>query len=152
MKNKIGICALVIMLATGTQVSAKEPVYDCINASDKSDDGYSKCYLAETKRLSEEIKQKYNKLAENPQLTQWNNGNGMFKGNLKDMFDSWIAFRNRFCSLSGISGNHYNGESKTFHQSDCLYQLSKEHNDQLDGIISNLVSQMINDGTPTIRD
>ncbi len=144
MNKKLGACCLSVMLAFSASVRA-DVVDDCINNSDKSDEAYSRCWLDEAKRLSAEIKDKYEQLAANKLASEWNKGNGMFKGNLKDMYDSWVAYRNRFCSLSGVAGHYETGESKAFHQSLCLMDLSKKHNQELSGLLSTFASQMIND-------
>lgn len=142
MNKKLGICCLAVMMAVSTAVRA-DVVDDCINNSDKSDDAYSRCWLDEAKRLGVEIKDKYEQLAANKLAAEWNKGNGMFKGNLKDMYDSWIAYRNRFCSLLGVAGHYETGESKAFHQALCLVNISKKHNQELSGLLSTFASQMI---------
>ena len=140
MKTKVFFVLCAFSLLIGNAYAAE--VDDCINKSDKSDSAYARCWLDEAKRLTEEIKQKYVQLSKVKAVEQWNNGNGLFKGNLKDMMDSWVAYRNRFCSLSGIAGNNYTGEDKSFHQAQCLVELSKKHNVELDGLLGNITSYM----------
>lgn len=144
MNKKFGGCCMAVSLLFSVAVQAAE-VDDCINNSNSSDEAYSRCWLDEAKRLNTEIKNKYEQLASNKLAAEWNKGNGMFKGNLKDMYDSWVAYRNRFCSLSGVAGHYETSESKAFHQSLCLVNLSKKHNQELDGLLSTFASQMIKD-------
>ena len=145
MSVKFGAMGLAVMLLAATSLKAAD-VNDCINNSDKSDDAYSRCWLEEAKRLTAEIKDKYEILTKNKLANEWNKGNGMFKGNLKDTFDSWVAYRNRFCSLYGVAGNQETGETKAFHQAMCLVDQSKNHNAQLGALITTFSTQMINDG------
>ena len=35
-----------------------------------------------------------------PTIEKWNNGPDIKNGNIRDMFDSWVAYRNRICSLT----------------------------------------------------
>lgn len=146
MKKNLGIFALAVLLLSSGAALAKEPVFECTNNSDKSDEAYAKCYLEDAKRQLGGIKEKYDKLAANPLLQKWNNGNGMFKGNLKDLFESWVAYRNRYCSLYGVAFEHYNGESAAFHQADCIRDMTLKHNAQMEAIVGSVTSQMVNDG------
>ena len=67
MNKKLGACCLSVMLAFSASVRA-DVVDDCINNSDKSDEAYSRCWLDEAKRLSAEIKDKYEQLTEDIEL------------------------------------------------------------------------------------
>lgn len=58
------------------------------------------CEDEELKRSTKAIKDFYNSLINNEFVGRWNNGPDLKNGNYRDMFDSWIAYRNRMCSLS----------------------------------------------------
>ena len=60
----------------------------------------SKCLDEELKRSSKGIKNLYKTLLEDNFVGKWNNGPDLKNGNYRDMYDSWIAYRNRMCSLS----------------------------------------------------
>lgn len=142
MNKKFGGCCMAVSLLFSVAVQAAE-VDDCINNSNSSDEAYSPVLAGRSQAFEYGNQNKYEQLASNKLAAEWNKGNGMFKGNLKDMYDSWVAYRNRFCSLSGVAGHYETSESKAFHQSLCLVNLSKKHNQELDGLLSTFASQMI---------
>ena len=39
-------------------------------------------------------------MLEDQYIGKWNNGSDLKEGNYRDLYDSWIAYRNRMCSLS----------------------------------------------------
>ena len=60
----------------------------------------SKCLEEELKRSTKQIKNLYKTASEDEMIGKWNNGSDLKNGNYRDMYDSWIAYRNRICSLS----------------------------------------------------
>ena len=116
--------------------------YTCVNSSNKQDDGYAKCYLEEAKRDVGKIDTYYQKLSSNPKFNSWNNGNGMFKGNFKDMLDTWISFRNRYCSLYAQTYSEYDGSSVSFHKAECIMQLTKRHAEDMENLWQTSVSKI----------
>ena len=60
----------------------------------------SKCLEDELKRSTKQIKNLYKTSSEDVMIGKWNNGPDLKNGNYRDMYDSWIAYRNRICSLS----------------------------------------------------
>lgn len=63
----------------------------------KSED---ECIKGEIERTSKQIKDSLATFLSTPTTEKWNNGPDIKNGNLRDMFDSWVAFRNRMCSLT----------------------------------------------------
>ena len=61
---------------------------------------YSQCIDEELVRSTQDIKNLYKTFIEDNVVGKWNNGNGLKSGNYRDMYDSWIAYRNRICSLA----------------------------------------------------
>lgn len=64
---------------------------------------YIACLNAEIKRQNGAITYFYNELLKLPEYKKWNNGNDMFRGNMKDMNDQYIAYRERMCSMYGLA-------------------------------------------------
>lgn len=58
------------------------------------------CLQEEIDRTTQKIKNYISSLASSPMTEKWNNGPDIKNGNYRDMFDSWVAFRNRMCSLT----------------------------------------------------
>ncbi len=58
------------------------------------------CLKEEIDRSTQAIKNYLNSFYVNEDTAKWNNGPDVKTGNLRDMFDSWVAFRNRMCSLT----------------------------------------------------
>jgi uncharacterized protein YecT (DUF1311 family) len=69
---------------------------NCIKEKKDSDT----CLSQETDRTSQNVKTSYQYVLENSELHDWNNSDSLQYGNLRDMFDSWIAYRNRFCAIT----------------------------------------------------
>lgn len=97
----------IILLLRG-EVPEKKINFDYLKIYDH-DEQYSscmekqqaeECISQELKRSTREIKNLYKTMLEDEFVGKWNNGPDLKNGNYRDMFDSWIAYRNRMCSLS----------------------------------------------------
>ncbi|MBR1648290.1 MAG: hypothetical protein IJ689_01655 [Alphaproteobacteria bacterium] len=87
--------------------------------------GYIGCLNAELKRQDDLLKYFYTELLKQPQYQKWNNGNGLFKGNIKDMNDQYAAYRDRICSMfaMGMMNFYQNIE---WGRKDCMMQTNDE--------------------------
>lgn len=92
----------------------------------KDDTQIGLCMKAETARLLKEIQEIYLNMSKNEFGAKWNKGNGLVKGNLKDMYDSWLAYRNRFCSLFEAVSVANIG-SRTYNRERCFLNLTNDH-------------------------
>lgn len=72
-----------------------EEYENCMKGKDTS-----KCLEEELKRSTKRIKDLYKTASEDKMIGKWNNGPDLKNGNYRDMYDSWIAYRNRMCLLS----------------------------------------------------
>lgn len=68
----------------------------CIKENKPADE----CLKEEIEFTTKRIKNNLATVMENHRTSKWNNGPDIKNGNLMDMFDSWVAFRNRMCSLT----------------------------------------------------
>lgn len=68
---------------------------NCIKDTDKTE-----CTKKEADKYMLFIKKDLAGFIELPATKKWNNGPDLKNGNYRDMFDSWIAYRNRICSLT----------------------------------------------------
>lgn len=145
MKNLFGIVlgAAVVLNAASASAQSKD-YFACLNSSNNKDDGYAKCYLEEAKRDVAEIDSFYQKLSSNPKFSAWNNGNGMFKGNFKDMLDTWVSYRNRYCSLYAQTYSQYDGSSPSYHQADCIMKMTRRHAEDMKALWQTSISKIDN--------
>ncbi len=70
----------------------KEPLEDCLQE--------------EIGRSAQEVKDMYKTFITDPYVDKWNNGPNLQRGNYRDMYDSWLAYRNRICQLLSWSMNY----------------------------------------------
>lgn len=97
----------IIFLLKG-DVPQKKTDFTFLSIEDHDDDYHTcmtkqqndVCIAEELQRSTRTIKNFYNTMVEDEFIGKWNNGPDLKNGNYRDMYDSWIAYRNRMCSLS----------------------------------------------------
>lgn len=99
-------------------------------------DGKSKseCLGAELDRTTRRVKDLYSSLLHDENVGQWNNGPNLQNGNYRDMFDSWVAYRNRLCSLAAWAYNNAQIQPKVGID-ECILYLTDEHRTLLDNAL-----------------
>lgn len=100
---------------------------ECLKTQDKE-----KCLLSEFQRSSEKIKALYKKFYDSKNTSAWNNGADFGSGNYRDMFDSWVAYRNRLCSLSVFA--YQNFPEHQISKNQCLQYLNREKLETLENL------------------
>lgn len=105
-----------------------EQYFECI-----VDNPQEKCLLSEFQRSSEKIKELYKKFYDLPATKAWNNGTDLGNGNYRDMFDSWVAYRNRLCSLSEFAYAQFQNKEKAS-KNYCLQYLNREKLETLNNL------------------
>ena len=91
------------------------------------------CVQEETTRALNKVKQQYRDILHMPQLLEWNGDVVKNTETMRDMYESWIAYRNRLCSLSH-SAARYMDPILTEKYSCTLYH-TLHHKDHLGKII-----------------
>ena len=106
--------------------------YNCLqNATGYSDDDKALCMSEEVKRVDRAITNLYQKIfLKVDRIQKWNNGNGMFRGNIKDMQDQFNGYRSRFCSFYATTMEIYSG-SQAYLRNDCLMKVTGEYYNRL---------------------
>lgn len=104
--------------------------YDNCVAQAYDDDAIALCMKANTARLMKKIQEDYIFLSEDPISKEWNKGNGLKSGNLRDMYNSWLAYRNRYCSLY-MAANVNGYGSDNYHREACILEMTKDHEELL---------------------
>ncbi len=105
---------------TFLQIPEHDELYTkCVESKQKD------CLNAELKRSTQQIKDLYKTFSEDEFVGRWNNGPDLKQGNYRDMYDSWIAYRNRMCSLAVWAYQSYYGP-KSINQAQCLQFYNRE--------------------------
>jgi len=112
------------------------PEYDACYEKAKDDDEVALCMKAETARLMKDIQEVYLNVSKNKQTADWNNGNGLLSGNLKNMYNNWIAYRDKYCSLF-TKASEYTFGSESFDRERCLLNLTLDHLELMQNVILN---------------
>lgn len=118
------------------QMASASQEYDTCFQQAKDDNQVALCMKAETTRLLTEIQKIYQNILKNPQTASWNQGTSLAKGNLKTMYDYWLAYRNRYCSLFVLASEHNFGSSE-YDKERCLLNLTLDHYELVHQVIIN---------------
>lgn len=112
----------------------------CMTAAGKiGDDELAKCLNDRVKELMLEIKEVYEYTVAKEVFKKWNNGSEMRSGNMRDMFDSWIAYRDKYCSVYTVSMEEYMG-TNNYNLADCLHDMTEDHLMRIKKLVSNLAT------------
>ncbi len=139
---KMSVLTIIATIAFGNAFAQKSPSsiafsYDkCIEGNVHNDDDYAaKCREAEVKKLDAQIQKIYLGLLKKEGVKKWNNGNGMFRGNLKNTDDSFMAFRNNYCSFYNAA-MHEQSTSKEFMRQDCRLSMTRQYLSQIISVLN----------------
>ena len=125
-----------LFVMTMSAAAHATPEYDACYQNARDDNEVALCKKAENTRLLKEVQQIYLNLSKQEPTKKWNNGNGLLSGNLKDMYNSWLAYRNRYCSLYVVaSQNTFGGEN--FDRERCLLSFTNDHYELMKTVIIN---------------
>ena len=128
---------LFAMLFSFEAEAGKE--FDACEARATDENQLALCMKAETARLLKETQEIYLNLSKNEYGAAWNKGNGLASGNLKDMYNSWLAYRNRYCSLF-VAVSEGGIGSETFNKERCLLNLTNDNYELMKTAIVTAVS------------
>lgn len=140
LNNKISLAALVLGILVALPAEAQvinNGAYDaCIKASGGSDMKMIECTVQETNRFITAIEGKYETLSNVAYFKNWNKGSGMYSGNFKNLFTEWKTYADKYCLLYGYSISP-DGTIGSLSSAECLLELSKRQNKDMDVIIKN---------------
>lgn len=131
---KKALIAAVLLFAAAE--AGATPEYDACYQKARDDNELGLCMKAENARLLKEVQKIYLNISKHKQTKGWNKGNGLISGNLKDMYNSWLAYRNRYCSLYVVASENMVGSS-SFDRERCLLSFTNEHLELMKTIIIN---------------
>ncbi len=135
-------CLLICTDAFAQNLSSSANVsYErCLDLAQGDNIKMTSCTISEANRILKIVEEKYNQLANNPELNNWNNGTGMFNGNFKNLYNEWLAYRDRYCSLYGtsMSPDAAQGNIADLNGAECVLELTKRQNKDMEVIAKNL--------------
>ncbi len=100
----------------------------CIENKEKN------CIESELQRSNKIIKNYYKTFLEDEFVGKWNNGPDLKQGNYRDMYDSWVAYRNRMCSLAVWAYQSFYG-AKSMDLPTCLQFYNREKLETMDHLL-----------------
>lgn len=115
--------------------------YDqCLDAADGDNIKMTTCTVNEANRILKILENKYEQMANSEQFKNWNQGAGMFSGNFKELYNSWLQYRDKYCSLYGYSASpdEYQGTIAQLSGAECVLELTKRQNKDMDVILKNM--------------
>jgi uncharacterized protein YecT (DUF1311 family) len=141
MLKKVSVIFAGLLAASAAHAT---PEYDACYGQAIDDDATAECMKAETERLMKDIQQKYITISQMPTADRWNNGDGLKRGNLRDMYNSWLGYRNRICSLNkALSTNGY--YTPAFHEESCRLDMTQEHLKYISAVLTTALSSRDDD-------
>jgi len=112
-----------------SKVKSKEEVLNSESETKEEEitphDRKQKCVAEELKRSIRDIKNYYKTFVNDALVGKWNNGDGLKQGNYRDMYDSWIAYRNRMCALAVWAYQRAYGKD-SITSDDCILYYNRE--------------------------
>jgi len=118
----------------------KEPLEDCLQE--------------EIDRSSQEVKDMYKIFIADPYVGKWNNGPNLQRGNYRDMYDSWLAHRNRICQLLSWSMNYALGSDVPARFEMCLIMSNRSQTEvmrNLYAVIHSLKKEDLDNFNETVK-
>ena len=142
LKSFISAFVCVFCLAAGNALSANfapaNPFDECVRAMEKTgsvgDYEYAICMKKESARLLAEIQKIYTQIANDKAYASWNNGNGMFKGRVRDTYNAWLVYRNNYCDLLTEASKN-SGGSDDYNREQCLMDLTQRQLQMIQNVI-----------------
>lgn len=134
-------CVMAVNSASAQSFGDGSMSYDsCLEKADGSDQKMTSCTLIEANRILKIIEGKYESLANSPVFKTWNAGAGMFSGNFKDLYNTWLQYRDKYCSLYGysLSPDSNSGTLGELSGAECVLELTKRQNKDMDVVIKNM--------------
>lgn len=137
-------CVAKADVALGVSFAPANPFDDCVRSMEKlgpvRDAEYAICMKKESARLLTEVQKVYTQIANDKYFAAWNNGNGMFKGRVRDTYNAWLVYRNSYCDLFAEASKDTGG-SMDYNREQCLMDMTKQ---QLE-VVNNVIAAKLND-------
>lgn len=146
---KISYCSALALLSAAliatsaqaqTLTNTGASYEQCLDAADGNNIKMTTCTVNEANRILKILEEKYEKMANSEQFKSWNQGAGMFNGNFKELYSSWLQYRDKYCSLYGysMSPDVEQGNIVQLTGAECILELTKRQNKDMDVILQNI--------------
>lgn len=112
---------------------------DCMKEVERTKAGdfeIALCMKAQSARVLKKVQDEYTKIANMKFFEEWNNGNGMFKGNVRDTYNAWFVYRNKYCDLYALATTNSSGTNE-YNREKCRLDLSDEQFAYITTVIRN---------------
>lgn len=146
---KISYCSALALLSAAliatsaqaqTLTNTGASYEQCLDAAAGNNIKMTTCTVNEANRILKILEEKYEKMANSEQFKSWNQGAGMFNGNFKELYSSWLQYRDKYCSLYGysMSPDVEQGNIVQLTGAECILELTKRQNKDMDVILQNI--------------
>ncbi len=136
----VGSVMLIAQANAQSLTNSTATYQQCLDAAAGDNIKMTSCTVVESDRILKILEGKYEQMANSEQFKKWNQGAGMFNGNFKDLYSSWLAYRDKYCSLYGYSMSPYEepGNIAQLTGAECILELTKRQNKDMDVILQNI--------------
>lgn len=135
-------CSCLLSFAANAQTMSDDgdssTYKDCIDKSGGGDQKLTTCTLTEAARILKLVEKKYESMANDTYFQDWNKGAGFYNGNMKKLYGQWVDYRDQYCSLYGFSFTKGEGSLGELSGSECVLELTKRQNKDLNVIMQNI--------------
>lgn len=101
---------------------------DCMKDVSKNKGGdfeIAVCMKQQAAKLLKDVQTEYTTIANMKFFQKWNNGNGMFKGNIRDTYNAWLVYRNKYCDLYALATTERSG-TEDYNREKCKMDMTED--------------------------
>ena len=110
--------------------------YDDCLAKAMNDSEIAMCNNSETARIMRRIQSRYKALSSNKYFTSWNDKTLSAAQNFQSLFNQWVEYRDRYCSLLGYTFDQGKGTVGMVQTSQCLLDVTNRFASDVEAVIS----------------
>lgn len=132
----LGLCMIFAVPAMADEYE------DCLKEVSRTKGGNFElaiCMKAKTDKVLKQVQKEYTTVANMKEFQEWNNGNGMFKGNVRDTYNAWLVHRNKYCDMYAISQKEIT-DYIDYYREKCKMDLTDEQLIYIQAVIRNTVT------------
>ena len=137
------VAFMVMTVSATAAIVDSQEFRDCMaKAGPIGETAISVCYREEVKRDMLKIKDAYEEATKVEELAKWSGSNNMQTGNLRNMFEAWLHYRDLFCAFAGVGNANYMG-SEEANNAECTYNLTRQHLIDVSVVLMNSQSSLV---------
>lgn len=108
---------------------------DCLSRA-INDSEIAMCNNSETARVMRRIQSRYKALSSNRYFTSWNDKTLSAAQNFQSLFNQWLEYRDRYCSLLGYTFDQGKGTVGMVQTSQCLLDVTNRFASDVEAVIA----------------